>query len=166
MILVTNVVANHTYMLPIDRPRMRFAELDVLDPAWLLHHFVWQHIANGADTLVERPGFVPIPYHGRVYVSAGYRSYKLEPATERLRTALMDFLVAEMKAERRPVDSGDYEYPITIDGQPVGIAYSSSPGYVSATLKSDSTDIALLETIARRFDAVLATGKYDSMFVK
>jgi len=166
VILVTDVVANGTYMLPIDRPRMHFANLDALDPAWLLHHFVWQHVANGADSLVERPGFVPIPYQGRVYESAGYRSYKLEPASEGLRTALIDFLVVEMKAKRVPVDSGAYEYPITIDGQTVDIGYSSSPGYVSATLKSDSTDIELLRTIARRFDAALATGKYDALFGK
>jgi len=37
---------------------------------------------------------------------------------------------------------------------------------VSATLKSDATDIELLRTIARRFDAALATGKYDALFGK
>ena len=166
VILVTDVVAHHTYMLPVDRTRMRFADLDVLDPSWLLHHFVWQRSAAGVDMLVERAGFVPIPYHGRVYVSDGYRSYKVEPTTEALRTVLVDFLVAEMKAERVPVDSGAYEYPVTIGGDTVGIGYGSSPGYVSATLRSDSTDIALLRTIARRFDAVLATGRYDALFGK
>jgi hypothetical protein len=146
---------------------MRFSDLDVLDPAWLLHHFVWQRGADGADSLVERTSFVPIPYHGRVYVSPGFRSYKLQPAREGLRTALIDFLVSEMHAERMPADSGAYEYPITIDGQPVGIAYSSSsPPYVSATLTNDATDIELLRTIARRFDAALATGRYDALFCK
>jgi hypothetical protein len=99
-------------------------------------------------------------------VSPGFRSYNLKPATEGLRAVLIDFLVADMKAERLPVDSGAYEYPIMIDGQAVGIAYSSSPGYVAATLKNDSTDIELLRTIARRFDAVLVTGKYDALFGK
>jgi len=37
---------------------------------------------------------------------------------------------------------------------------------LEATLKSDSTDIELLRTIARRFDAALATGKYDALFGK
>jgi hypothetical protein len=166
VILVTDVVANHAYMLPIDRARMRFADLGTLDPAWLLHHFAWQRGAAGADSLVEVKGFVPIPYHGELAASGTYRAYKLEPGGEGLRTAVVDFLVAEMGAERVPVDSGAYAYPMKINRQTVEVTYSSGSGYVSVTVPTRVTDTAILDTIARRLDAALATGKYDALFIK
>jgi hypothetical protein len=166
VVLVTDAVANHAYMLPIDRARMRFADLDVLDPAWLLHHFAWQRGANGADSLVERKDFVPIPYHGELSVSDTYRAYRLQPAREGLRTALVDFLVAEMKAERLPADSGAYVYPVKINGQTVEIAYGSNPGYVAVSMPTGNTDMTLVQAIARHLDTALATGRYDALFGK
>jgi hypothetical protein len=163
-VLVTDAVANHTYVLPIDRARMRFANLETFDPAWLLHHFAWQRGGNGVDSLVERKGFVPIPYHGEMSISDTYRAYRLEPATEGLRTALIDFLVTDMKAERVPVDSGAYVHPVKIDGRTVEVAYGSGPSYLSISMESGVTDLTLLEAIGRRIDAALATGKYDALF--
>ena len=163
---VTDVVDNRSYVVRIDPARMRYPNLEALDPAWVLHHFTWQRGGNGIDSLVERPGFVPLPYHGGLTLSKSYSAYKLEPAREELRAAAIEFLVAEMHGERVPVDSGAYEHPVRIDGKTVNVAYGSSPSYVSVTLEHGATDRTLLETIARRFDAALATGKYDAMFGK
>ena len=81
VLAVTDFVGNRTYTLPVDRTRMRFATLDDLDPTWLAHHFAWERDPSGVDRLVERKGFVPIPYEGRLSVEdGGHRTYRLEPA--------------------------------------------------------------------------------------
>ena len=99
------------------------------------------------DSLAERQGFVPIPYHGRWATTT---SYWLEPAREPLRDAIMDFIVSEFKGERLPVESYAYEHPIRIDGETVNIAYGGSGNYVSVSLPRDATDRKRLETIVRR----------------
>ena len=163
---VTDVVDNRSYVVRIDAERMRYPNLEALDPAWVLHHFTWQRGASGADSLVERPSFVPLAYYGELTLTKSFSAYKLEPAREALRGAVIEFLVTEMNGERVPVDSGAYEYPVKVNGQTVSVAYGSSPSYVSVSLDRGATDQTLLQTIARRFDAALATGKYDAMFGK
>jgi hypothetical protein len=163
MIAVTDFVGNRSYLLPVDEARMRYATFDAIDPPWLMHHFEWRKGADGADSLVERTGFTPMPYHGRYAMPD---SYWLEPAREGLREAVMDFIVSEFKGERVPVDSFAYERPIRIDGKIVNVAFGGTGSYVSVSLPSGATDMTLLETIAHRLDAALATGRYDSLFTK
>jgi hypothetical protein len=162
-IAVVDFVGRRSYLLPIDEARMRYATLDAIDPAWLMHHFEWQKGSDGVDALVERKEFVPIPYHGR-YAMAD--SWWLEPAREGLRDAVIDWLVTEFKGERVPVDSFAYERPVRIGDQTINVAYGGSGQYVSVSLPSGVTDRALLEKITQRLDAALATGKYDSLFGK
>ena len=162
-VVVADFVGNRSYLLPVDKDRMRYAILDDIDPAWLMHHFEWRKGADGVDSLVERPGFVPIPYHGRWATTT---SYWFEPAREPLRDAIMDLIVSEFKGERLPVESYAYEHPIRIDGDTVNVAYGGSGNYVSVSLPRGETDRTRLETIVVRIDAVLATGKYDSLFGK
>ena len=162
-IAVMNFVDQRSYALPVDEARMRYAKLDVIDPAWLMHHFAWEKGSDGVDSLVERKGFVPIPYHGTLTEANGYW---LEPAREGLRDAILDFLVKEYKGERVPVESYAYEYPVKIDGQVINVAYGQTGNYVAVSVPRGVTDRRLLETIAKRFDAELATGKYDALFGK
>ena len=166
VVVVTDVVANESYLLPIDPARMRYAKIDVLDPAWLAHHFRWERNADGVDRLVERNDFVPIPYHGKLMMERDFRAYWLEPAREQLRDAIIEFLVREMGGERVAVDSFAHDYPVKVAGQNVNVAYGSSGQYVSVTLDRGVTDITLLREVARRIDGALATGKYDAMFGK
>jgi hypothetical protein len=146
---------------------MRYARLEALDPAWVDHHFRWERGADGADRLVERASFVPLAYRGELSVeTGGYRTYKLEPAGAPLRTALEEFLAAEFKAERLPSEAGAYEDQLRIDDRVVLVACSNDSHYVWVYLQRGSADTSLVETIARRFDAALATGKYDALFGK
>ena len=166
VILVTDVVANQRYTVPIDPKRMRYAKLEVLDPAWLTHHFEWRRGAGGADALFERKDFVPIPYRGQLTLNKDWNEYRLEPAGEGLRQAILEFLVAEFNGTRTEMDASAYQIPVTIDGHKVNVANGSSFDYVSISLDHGDTNLVLLETIAKRFDAALATGKYDSLFGK
>jgi hypothetical protein len=166
LLVVTDFIANRTYTLPIDPARMRYATLESLDPTWVNHHFVWQRGRDGSDRLVVRGGFVPIPYRGEVSVEKdGYRTYRIEKGTEGLRRAVIEFLVNEFNAVRQPADSGAYDVPVKIDGRVVNVAFSSSPNYVSVSFdRRDAGNPALITEIAKRFDAALATGRYDSLF--
>jgi len=134
----------------------------------LNHHFVWQRNRDGTDRLIERAGFVPIPNRGELSVEkSGYRTYRLEKGTEALRGAMIEFLVKEFDGVRQPADSGAYDVPVTICGRVVNVAFSSASGssYVSVSLdRNDTGDTSLIATIAERFDAALATGRYDNLF--
>ena len=55
---------------------------------------------------------------------------------------------------------------LKINGQTVEVTYSSGSGYVSVAVPTGVTDTAILDTIARRFDSALATGKYDALFIR
>jgi hypothetical protein len=160
---VADFVGKKSYLVPIDEARMRFANPDALDPAWLMHHFTWEKGGDGVDSLVERRGFVPIPYHTRYVAGSGYW---VELGREPLRDAIIDLLVAEFKGERVAVESYAYEYPVKIGSQTINVAYNDTGHYVSISLPYGAKDTALLDAIAKRVDAVLATGKYDGMFGK
>lgn len=167
LLLVTDFVDNRTYALPVDPARMRYMRDASIDDAWLEHHFEWQRGKDGVDRLIERPHFVPLPYRGEFEVAGnGDRTYRLDRGTEELRGALVDFLVRELKATRQPADSGAYEIPVTIDGHTVNVAYSSGSSYVSVSLAGNGPrDSTLVSTIGERFNAALATGRYDNLFV-
>ena len=51
-----------------------------------------------------------------------------------------------------------------LGGEVVNVAYGDTGHYVSLSLPDSVKDTKLLDTIAKRLDAELATGKYDSMF--
>jgi len=167
LVVVTDFIANRTYTLPIDRARMRYAKVESLDPAWLDHHFVWQRGRDGVDRLRERPNFVPIPYHGELSTeTGGNRTYRLDNATEDLRGALIEFIVKEFDGSRQPADSGAYEIPVKIGARVVNVAYSSGSSNVSVSMdRGDTHDSSVIAVIAQRFDAVLATGRYDRLFI-
>jgi hypothetical protein len=158
---VADFVGNRSYLVPLDE-RMRYPTLESIDPAWVAHHFEWRKGSDGVDSLVERKGFVPLPYRTR---NTGTSGYWLEPARgEPLRDAVIEFLVTDLDGERVPVGEYTYYYPVKIDGQIINVAYGETGHYVSLSLPDSVKDTRLLDAIAKRLDAALATGKYDSMF--
>jgi hypothetical protein len=166
-LLVTDFIGQRSYALAIDPARMRFADLYALDPAWLLHHFMWQRAKDGFDRLVERPHFTPVPYQGRLWLESGVRNmYRIENGSAALREALVEFLAREFKGQPVVVDSGAYEFPVTIDGETVNVAWSSELKYVAVSMPHDAKDTRIVITIGDRFNALLRTGTYDGLFGK
>jgi len=164
-LVVTDAVGDTAYVLPIDPARMRYATLEVLDPAWVGHHFAWQRV-GGVDRLLVRTGFVPLPYHGALSGEGDGESYRLEPAGEPLRSALLEFLIRQFHAESLPSEPDAYERSVRIDGRIVKVASSSSFNYVAVSMERGASDHRLLAAIAKGFDAELATGKHDGLFGK
>jgi len=152
------------YRLTIDKTRMRYADFDQIDPAWVLHHFAWQRTAGGADRLVERTGVTPLPYRGTLTLdSTGYREYRVAPAKEGLRAALVAFLVAEFRAEPLEAAEGAFAHTVRFGGATVSVSYDASGRHVGIWMDR-ATDSTLVATIAERFDAALKTGRYDDLF--
>jgi hypothetical protein len=170
-LLVSDFVAGRAYLLPVDRKRMHFLTSTQVDPAWVDHHFVWTRDGQGVDILSERPVFTPLPYRGEAsFTSGGPRglmTYYLWEAGEEMGKAVVDLLVAEMKAEPLPADRGPGLVRLRIGGKEVWVFSDSTPPgtpAVSVRVEGSEADNGLVAAIGARIDAALATGKYDAMF--
>jgi hypothetical protein len=58
---IVDVGSGESYRLPVDKSRMRYLDIDQIDPDWVLHHFEWQRSPEAKDRLVERAAFTPLP---------------------------------------------------------------------------------------------------------
>lgn len=168
VLVVTDFVHNRTYDLPIDKDRMRFAALGDLTPDWMLHHFEWQRGTEGADVLKARVNFVPIPYHGDVDAEEGGKfRYRVPMGGQKIRLTLVQFMEQNFGAKREPVEDDAYEYPITVDGKKIMVATTGgSADYVLVSMAHGEAASDLVQRIGMGFNAALATGKHDALFVK
>jgi hypothetical protein len=165
VLLVTDTIKSRAEVLPIDRARMRYLSLEWLDPAWVDHHFAWTE-ADGSERLSERASFTPLPYHGTLSPPTdGYREYRLE-AAETLRAALLDFLVKEMHGELLPVEPDAYKHSVRIDGKVVDVTKGDGSSYFTVSTDKGKEEGEVIAKVAKRFDAELATGKYDALFAR
>jgi len=155
--------ADTSYPVRLDPVRTRYVDMDLLDPAWVRHYYAWERPAGDLDRLVKRAGVAPLPFRGRLTLDHGYREYRVAPATEELRGALVDFLVAEFQAVRVAPVEGAYAHEVRIGEATVYLGYRAEDRHLGVWMDRD-TDTRLVATIAERFDAALRTGVYDHLF--
>lgn len=167
VLVVTDFVHNRTYDLTIDKERMRFAELSDLTPSWMLHHFEWQRGADGVDVLKPRTSFVPIPYHGDIDPEDGGKfRYRIPMGGQKIRLVLVQYLEHDFGAKREPVEDDAYEYPMVIDGRKITVASTGNNDYVLVSMAHGEAASDLVQRIGVGFNAVLAAGKHDALFLK
>ena len=77
--------------------------------------------------------------------------------------AMAKFLANEMGATRTEDDVASSSFQAHIDGQLVHLYENEHEHHVSIFMDRGK-DSRLVATIAERFDAALATGKYDALF--
>ncbi len=163
-IAVMRLDTGATTTLPLDRARMRYRapQLD-LDAAWLDHHYTWSRGEDGADRLVVRKTFTPLPHRGALTLGrAGeFQSYQLEPGGSPLQQAVRDLLVREIGALARP---DEYGTPlVALDGAEYRVQLDRSAATVSVfTYKGSPESMA---RIGASIDRALASGRFDAMFV-
>jgi hypothetical protein len=164
-LVVTDVQSGGLEFVPIDEVPMRVSEVMALDPAWLQHYYEWSGGPNGKLRLVAKHGVQPLPWRGVLDESSGdgYREYKVGPAGKEMLAAMAEFLATGMGATRTAKDLASYGYDVHIDGKLVHLFENENEHHVSIFMERGE-DTRLVATIAERFDAALATGKYDAMF--
>jgi hypothetical protein len=166
VLVTTDVDSGATTTVPIDAARTRLGAVAALDPEWLNHYYEWQRDGDGPYRLVARERVTPLPYRGAVTTSSGeYREYHVEPAGEAMYQALIAFLRDEMGATRSAEDEAAIGYRMTVDGKHVFVIHDEDAHRVGLYMDR-GVDSKLVLTIAERFDAALATGRYDGMFLK
>jgi hypothetical protein len=109
-------------------------------------------------------GVKPLPYRGtfRQPMSSS-REYLVKPAGAAMFDAFTAWLAAEMGATRTPEGLAASSYQVHVDGQVVHVSNDESDHHVGIYIDSGK-DSRLVTKIGERFDAALATGKYDALF--
>lgn len=167
MLTVFDFARARQYELPIDRVRMRYAELNDFTPAWVAHHFEWQRGTDGADSLVVRKNFAPIPYSGTIREdSTGKPEYRIPVGGQTVRSALMEHIEKAFGGKREQVEATAYEYPIVVEGKKIMVASTGDNDYIYVSLAHGEGPSDIVARIGRSFNAVLATGSLDALFVK
>ncbi|MGV3710517.1 MAG: hypothetical protein ACO1Q7_16930 [Gemmatimonas sp.] len=168
LLAVVDFARNRVYELPIDIDRMRWAEIDDLTPAWTMHHFEWKRGPDGHDELVPRKDFVPLPYHGMYSTETSdstEAAYHIPVGGQKVRMALIEWMEKELGAKRETVEADAYQYPVTVNGVRLLVGTTGRPrDYVRVSFDTGQTDAALIARIGKEFNAVLATGRLDSLF--
>jgi hypothetical protein len=164
---VTDWQTSRSYLLPIDRTRMRYNTESALDVDWVRHHFEWQRGAEGVDRLVEQPHFAPLPYRGDVTLGkqGEYQSYTLRPGGEPLRGAIVDILVSDLGGERLPDESDEFRQRVRVNGKVLSVSVIGSPTYVNVSMDGADSDPQVMSAVSATLDAALASGRYDALFV-
>jgi hypothetical protein len=164
VLVTTDAESGTTANVPIDAARTRLGAGDALDPTWLSHYYEWQRDGGASYRLVAREHVTPLPYRGTLTMSSGgYREYHVEPAGDAMFNALVDFLRDEMGATRTAADSAAIGHQVRVDGKPVHVIHDAIAHRVGIYMDRD-TDSRLVVKIGERFDAALATGRYDALF--
>lgn len=162
-LLVVDLDGGSPTLLPIDRATMRYAEIDEVTPAWLVHYFEWRD-SGGRSQLAPRANVTPLPHRGVLTLDrTGYREYRVGPALASLRPALVDFLVAELGAEPLAADPDAFSHQVRIGDAIVFVSYRAEDGHVGVWMDRGQ-DTGLVATIAERFDEALRSGRFDQHF--
>lgn len=163
VLVAFNFVDGSSDALPIDRRVMRYNDWVELDAPWLDYHFEWRRDA-GADRLVPRAGVKPLAYRGRRWVDeydSTFRQYNLMRVNPAMLDTLARFLERELQGRRQaPAPGGSLSF--RIGEQNVNLLLHDDEVGLWVDRGGDSR---LVDSIADRFDQVLATGVHDGLFL-
>jgi hypothetical protein len=163
VLIVTDMTTGERTIVPLDLARMRFSKVGLLDPAWLAHYWMWTRGSDGAYLLEPRSGVTPLPWKGLLTPPNQSPEYQVGPAGEAMFEAMASFLTTEMGATRTPEDQAASGWQAHLNGTLLHLFDNTSEHHVTIYL-DQGADTNVLATIAERFDAALATGKYDALF--
>ena len=155
---------NETYALSIDRTRMRYADRRGIGPDWVDHHFAWQRDGDGADRLVARDTYAPLPYRGALTLGAAHehQMYLIGPGAERLRAQVVALLVESLGGKRLPDASDAYTQQVRLGEDTLGVSVVESlEGVVVST---SSGDPVRFQALGQRLDALWASRQFDDVF--
>jgi hypothetical protein len=134
-----------------------------VDGAWFDHYFAWERDADGELRVTARPNADVMPHRGTLVEKTSSREYRLNDAKAELSEALIGFLETTMGGKRGKVEAGDgYRYTdVAIGADTVTVSFSD--GAISVFVGAGANTL-IIANIARKFDAALATRRYDRSF--
>ncbi len=176
-LLVVDIAAGTASELRFDRRRLRFANAQDIDAAWIAHHFAWVRDAAGRDRLQLRERFSPWPWRARLW-QPGQDRWQLD--VRRIDAAFLPVLRALVQAEPGVQVAGDAArdrdgFQLTLGGCPLqarafGDSSNADGQVVSVWLRSEPpvavAPAVCLEALRRLqviVDAELASGRHDAL---
>ncbi len=134
-----------------------------VDAAWFDHYFAWEPDANGEQRVTARPNADVMPHRGTLVEKTSSREYRLNDAKAELSEALIGFLESAMGGVRGSVRADEgYRYTdVAIGVETVTVSFSD--GVISVFVGAGANSL-IVANIARKFDAALATRRYDRSF--
>jgi hypothetical protein len=165
VLVIFDFLAATSYVLPIERSVMRYNDWGEVDRAWVDRHFEWTRKNGGHDVLVRRSSFTPLAYRGHRPVSpydSTYREYNLMRVVPEMKDTLVAFIEREFRAERVPQGEHSSSVELKIGDKVVNILLHDDQVGLWMDRGQDSS---LVYEIGDRFDAVLAAGAHDRMFL-
>lgn len=172
-LLVQDTEGAAPYLVDIDTRATRYGGPDNIGPVWLAHYFAWQRDGDGPGTrerLAPRPAVKPLPWRGSLHAdSDGSLSYHLQPAGVPMSAALGEALRGEPGASVLPPHDGELPgtHKLRIGEATVNVFVDDTNHRVVLYLDptgDEATRSALVNRLAARFDALLATGRHDALF--
>lgn len=163
-LVVCDTMTEESYVLPIDRARMRFFVDEALDPAWVDHHFEWTKGAGGRDVLRERAQFEPLAYKGEFKDEYNAPSYSIGPGKEPLGEAVTQILTTELGAETLPDGEYGFKKRVRLEGKVIEVTVIEGGPYVYVAFEESGGDVNAMRSLAARLDAAFATHKWDGAF--
>ncbi len=136
-----------------------------VDGAWFDHYFAWEPDADGQLRVTARPNADVLPHRGILIEKPSSREYHVNGVKVELHEALIAFLETTLNGTRGQLKEydGNRYTDVVIGSDTVTVSHSEERlvVFVGAGAKS-----LIVVTIARKFDAALATRRYDALFEK
>lgn len=164
LFLIKSIPNGEPYTLPIDGARMRFKDIDQLSPLYVDHYFEWKRGTDGTYRLVPRTNVTPLVYRGALSIESDYSEYRIGPAQETLLEPIVALVMAEFKGERLPKEEYGSSVRLLVGADTVNLMYSEGSNAHVGIWTDRGSKTTLMQEIAPRIDAALATRRYDEYF--
>lgn len=181
-LLVNNFVEDTSYLLAIDRQRLRVNRqatytgwVDDINQQWLDHHFTWQKGGDGHERPVERTQFAPWPFRGWLSGYGNDLEYRIVWAKPEMLDKLEEFLIAHFGAKRikheHSAEGGTISTAIQLQLEDKELTLSFrrddySPSQISFWHSApDPRNGEWLKKIAQAVQQQLQSGVYDDLFI-
>lgn len=155
--------------LPVDLPRWRLPNAQGIDAAFAQRAVAWRRLPDGSEQASLRDPATE-PWRGRLSGrEMDALSYSLQPVRPAMQEALARFLVSEFGAALA-TDTLPTMQKVHIDGLTLSMGFLRPQEQRLSLFYADdwqrrAAAHVLIERIARAFDARLAAGEYQGLFV-
>lgn len=163
--------AGRWQVIKLDPGRMHYTSDEMIDSAWVLHHFRWQRDADGRDRLVERSDFKPLPRLGALHPR--YNQFNLREAVADVTPVMAEFLQRRFGAQAVPLQphQGADEAGRTwrVRGETVqltgdGLYIEQATRYWPGQTGDPALQRQLIVEIAKAFNDELLAGRHQALF--